>query len=435
MRLLRRVPLAASALLLAGYAGLAAMGAARLHYAGAGFLYAAAAILALAAVGLAFAEPAARAFAVLFFLTTAVLYAAVAVAAAGGAFDGSGGSGWEGLRVVALGTLAVLAGLACALSAAAGATLLFLGRDEVRPAFDTQVVAWILGAGGVVALAWIGGYQFWYRSLLEQDACLGGGSAARCTSLARNDRFAAEERLAFARTGCERGHTGSCAALTQLLGKDPARAGDEPRVLQAQCERGNADVCLRLGTYLLGTARDVAGAEAAFARGCAAVPGRCRAAAEAAEQARQPEMAQRLLEAGCDRDEPYSCRALLRRLERSRAERAALQLKVCLITDVNECKPLIEQDAAKVCPLICEGATDNRKQSCDQCGRHLAESGQLAQAEAWLGPNCEKGYLLSCINLGKLHQERGEERRARAWFEKACDRERFVTVGCSYLRQ
>src|SRR6185503_21126819 len=156
-----------------------------------------------------------------------------------------------------------------------GVALLLLGRSEKAPGYQAQTVAWLLGACGVAALAWILVYQGWYRELPVQDACRGGGSAARCHDLARSDHFSAEERKEFAKLGCERGDSASCAALTGPLGKEIGAGGDEMRLLAAQCERGNVDVCLRYGTYLLSVARDSAAAEAAFLRVCTLQVNRC----------------------------------------------------------------------------------------------------------------------------------------------------------------
>jgi TPR repeat protein len=332
--------------------------------------------------------------------------------------------------------MAAIALAGFAVSVTLSFVLVRVGWKEGGEGLLAHALAWPLALAGVGAVAWMAGYQYHYRSLRDQDACLSGRSE-RCYSLARDERFSASERLLFAKLGCEGGSTGACSLLAGRLGAAQGTKSPEVAVLAAQCNRGNADVCLRLAAHLLGVVRDREGASSYLSRACETTVDRCSQAAKLADAQGESAIAEGLLRRGCERDDPTSCRSLLRKLERSvpEAEREQLHLRVCLITDVNECMPLIRRDAARFCPVICEGTTENRMQSCDHCARHAAEIGERALADRWWGGTCERGHMLSCVNLGLMYDELGQRNQAAPWFSKACDKPRNVTLGCHYLER
>jgi len=436
MRGVERLAAAPPALALAAYSGLAVMAGAELRYTGAVNLYATAAILGLAAILIALGQLLGRAFALLFFLATTIVYGYVTEELVRAMVTDSGSSDRLLLRRLVYLGMAAVAFAGFAVSITLGYVLARVGWKEGGEGVVAHVLAWPLALAGVGAVAWMVGYQYHYRSLREQNACLSGQSA-RCSQLAGDQRFSASERLQFAKAGCEGGHTSSCSALAGRLGPAHGASSPEALVLAERCKRGNADVCLRLGEHLLGVVRDREAASLYFSRACETTADRCSQAAKLADARGESAMAERLLQRGCERDDPTSCRTLLRKMERAgaTADRDQFHLRVCLITDVNECMPLIRRDAAAFCPVICEGTSENRMQSCDHCGRHSAKVGERALAERWWGGNCERGHALSCVNLGLMYDELGQRNQAAPWFSKACDRARNVTLGCQCLER
>jgi hypothetical protein len=127
----------------------------------------------------------------------------------------------------------------------------------------------------------------------------------------------------------------------------------------------------------------------------------CATAAKAALAGALTGFGDELLRRGCAQDEAKSCVLILRRLgtEVPEDERRRFHLRVCLLSDVNECRPLIREDMAGVCPRICEGTSPNRTQSCARCARHAESVGALDLAAAWYAQSCERGYRPSCQSL------------------------------------
>lgn len=433
MRDLGRRPAAfPGALVLATYAGFAAMVGTRLPYIGAEYLYATAAILAGAAVCLGLGLLWGRAFALLFFVATALLYLYVAEEAGRALLADSSNAEFAQVRRLVVAGIAAIGLVGCGVSVVLASLVVYAGRGSGDGVWS-HAAAWPLALAGVLAIAWMVGYEYHYRLLREQNECL-SEKTGRCYGLARDARFSPSERLRFATRGCESGSLGACSLLAGMLGPAHPATSAEARVLALQCARGKADVCLRFASYLFRIS-ERAEASRSLSFACESDKTRCSEAAKLADAQGEAPLAESVLRRGCERDDPTTCRALLRRMERSRvpeAERDALHLHVCLVTDVNECLPLIRRDAEAVCPTICEGTTENRKQSCDHCGRHATKTEKRALALAWLGGNCENGYPLSCVNLGLFLQERGEAREANRWYAKACDPARNLTLGCRY---
>jgi hypothetical protein len=401
---LARLLFVPAGLVLLACAGLVAYAAAMLSHVEAAHLYASAACFGLMAVGLAWARPWAYAFALLFFAIVALGVVTLAAGVGYAALTESGNDGWEGVRQLVLGSLAFVAGLVGALATALVVGLWLLRRRVSGPSGVAARLAF--AALALVALAWLGwslGYEYVYRELPARNECLARGAACQRLAGARS-RFTAAERRGFARAGCTLGKDDSCRVLAGLLTPADAAGGEEAQALAARCIAGSALACHRLGDHLLKIG-DRGQGRLWLAKACASDAKTCKRAAESAVKHAEGAFADELLAQGCEREEPYSCTLLLRRVGASMtdASRHDLHLKVCLLTDVNECRPLIRSDFGRVCATICEGTSPNRMQSCESCAKQAAASGAPELAEAWSKGNCQRGYRPSCEALRSGH--------------------------------
>ena len=404
MRLLS-IPAAA---LLALYAALALVGAAQSPRTGAWMLVAAAAILATAAVGLVARQLAAYLFATVFFILTTVAYAAVGTFWIGKAVTGTEGGEWAGVRNLIVGAAGGVIVLAGVLSACAVVTLAVAWRSMAASRSPGE---WTLSAAGAVAatfvLAWLVGHGYAYRRLPTQNECL-AGNGLRCYELARDaERFAVAERRAFARRGCEAGYDGACQQLVALLDRSHGAGSPEAVALAGRCQAGNPDICHRLGGHLLNIG-DRPNGTRALVQACEQKSVWCSTAARTAREGNEAALSRQLLERGCEREEPRSCTALLQEVGPSLTpeERGRLELRACLVGDVNDCRPLMRRDLRGVCPLICEGTTESRWHTCGYCAREAEAAGDRALAESWFAANCQHGYQWSCQDLARLRSGR-----------------------------
>jgi hypothetical protein len=372
---------------------------------GAAHVFASAAILGAMAVGLARARAWAFIFAVAFFGLSALALVGLAVAVGHDALYGSGGgSGWEGVRTL------VIAGAAITM----GAVAFFLAQVPVGLALVRRRVAWPASrpgrfacvVGGLMPLPFLGwsiGHEYAYRQLPLQSRCL-AGVAGVCAALAgAEDRFSRDERRAFQRRACEIGGLGSCSGLASWLGEGDSATAPDAQLIGYACVRGDPHLCQRLGEHLLRLG-DAARARVWLEKACARDTRWCATAAKAALAAGETDFGDELLRRGCEQDEPRSCVLMLRRLgpEVPESELRRFHLRVCLLSDVNECRPLIRADMAGVCPAICEGTSPNRTQSCEHCARHAESVGALDLAAAWFALTCERGHRSSCRSLEAL---------------------------------
>jgi hypothetical protein len=392
-----------AALVLLACAGLVGWAAFALTHVEAPHLYASAACLAVMAVGLAWARPWAYAFALQFFSLLAL--AVVAIAAGFGyaaVTQSGGGDGWGQVRLLVLGSVAVGAALVAAAACALAVGLWLARRRLSGPTGIPEHVAFAFL--GLVVLGWLGwslGYEYAYRELPTRDACLARG--AGCQRLTRaGGRFSGSERRDFALAGCTLGREG-CSALFGMLTAADTAASPGAQALAARCAAASPLDCQRLGEHLLKIGDQARGASW-LAKGCGDDPKTCKRAAESAIRLGEARLADQLLTRGCERDEPYSCTLLLRRIGPSLGEneRRSLHLKVCLLTNVNECLPLIRADMSGVCPEICDDSSPNRMQSCDRCASHAESVGERSLAERWWTGNCQRGHRPSCTALERL---------------------------------
>jgi hypothetical protein len=63
---------------------------------------------------------------------------------------------------------------------------------------------------------------------------------------------------------------------------------------------------------------------------------------------------------------------------------------------VNDCRALIRRDLRSACPVICEGDTELRFQSCRSCAEEAEKQGEPALARLWRAASCAKGDPWSC---------------------------------------
>ena len=421
----RSIVVPITAVVLGICATLGALAAFRSPHVGAGVLALAAAIFATAAVGVSRRALWASLFGLFFCSVVGVGVLVVAAFSAKAAADAPR---------VDLGFLEMLVYGALALvSLTVGAALLAcafgLGR-ALLAAKGSSVPAWLASVGAAVVLiglvGWIVGVQYVHRALWKQNDCFAGSGLA-CYELATADRSAAPlssksrqrpglgangidfegprfrpaERAEFARRGCVAGNTGSCeelayaiAAGTLALGGDGDVASD---IVAGQCAAGKPHLCLKLaGALFQAGAADRAPSYLTSA--CEASAVWCEPGAELAAKRSAGAIAQALRESGCQRDEPSSCRGLVwhGRASSDAAARATLELKSCLIGDVNDCLPLIRRDARAVCPQICAGQTELRGQSCWHCAEQARQNALVDLADAWQAQACAAGYRAGC---------------------------------------
>jgi hypothetical protein len=389
---------------LALYAGLAVVAATRLPRVGAWTLVASAAILAVAAIGLVTRQLAAYLFAVLFFVLTTLAFAGVGAVLVWQALTGTAGGEWAGVRNLVVGSIGAVVLVTAVLSASVVVTLAVAGRSM---AASRSALDWTVSTAGALAatslLAWLVGHGYAYRRLPAQNECL-AGSGLGCYQLANDvDRFTVAERRAFARRGCEVGYDGTCRQLAALLDESHHAGSPEAVALAGRCQAGNPDTCRRLGGHLLGIG-DRPNGTRYLARTCELRSSWCATAAETARERGDAALSRQLLERGCELEEARSCTALLREVRASLTpeDLARLELRACLVGDVNDCRALMRRDLRGVCPVICEGTTENRWHTCGYCARDAEAAGERALAEAWFAANCQHGYKWSCQDLARL---------------------------------
>jgi len=404
--------------LLAIWAGVVGVAATRLVHVGNALMAMAALALAAAAVGVALRQLWAQLFALSFLSLTGLAFAAAGVAAAIAAASPPGADGF--LYGLVTGVVAtILLGVAATLAGAVG-----IGGSAVAAARAASATARWLAIGAAIvllcSLSWLLGDRYLARQLWTQDSCL-AGVAADCYALSRplaaprrparaararpvdrerrfdweavfDLRFSPAERARFARLGCSAGHAGACANLTAAVaaatwpaGSDDASAAFD--VLARTCDAGDATICEGLASILY---RQGSGADAArfLMRGCESRIDFCASSAKLAAP-HSVDVERALYEHGCDRDNARSCRGLLyQRPPDLPADRAALQRKLCLLGDVNDCTPLIRADMRTICPEICSGMNERRAQSCSQCAKAAREANLTDLAAAWQSQAC-----------------------------------------------
>ena len=401
-----RVALAPAACALLAYSAFAAYGATRLPHVGAWTLQLGAGILVAAALALLFRQLWSMIFALLFLSLSALGYGALAVVIGRDAFAGTG-SEWAGVRGLLLGAVAGVALCAAAVSLALASTLVPAWRAVTR---SRSVAAWVLSAALAVAslllVAWLAGDQYWRTRLPEQNECL-SGDGRRCDELARDGRFTADERHAFALRGCVAGHDSACLSLAATLQPVHRAESAEASALDASCRAGNPDLCRRLGVHLLKLG-DAAGGTRHLERACALDVRWCDSVARAAEELGAWPLARSLREHGCEREDARACRGLLQQMRATlpSGEVAKLELRACLVGDVNDCRPLMDRDLTGVCQQICAGASESLMHTCGFCAREAAAAGASELAEAWLASSCARGYRWSCRDFEQLQRAR-----------------------------
>lgn len=393
---------------------LAAYGVTRLPHTGAWTLVLASAILATGAAGLLARQLPALVFALLFWGGTAVGYAVLGGVVGWQGLTHTGGGEWKGVAQLVIVSAAAGLFFASGLSLMLAATLALPWRVVTA---GRSVTAWLASGAVAVAalgvLAWLVGGQLVERRLLEQNRCL-SGDAQRCHQLARDERFSRAERGAFALRGCEVGSDLACGQLVAFLPAGQGGSSPEASAVAARCRAGNPDLCQRLGARLL----ELGDREAGVARldeACTLDLRFCDSAARVAEAGAAPELAQRLRAAGCERDDPRACRALLQQRPSPLGadERTRLELKTCLIGDVNDCRPLMRRDLARVCAQVCTGTRESQWHTCGYCARDALSLGRPAQAEAWLAATCSRGYRWGCRDLAELQRRHGSSAPAQ----------------------
>lgn len=389
-----------AALVLALYAALALFEAARLSAGDTRTLIATGVLLAVFALGLVMRQLWAFVFALLFMVVSATAYGAASAYLGYEALTGrgGGGSGWEGLRTVVIVVAAVAAALASLFSLGLAAPLLIAWRKVGE---GRSPGAWVASAAvalaGVCLIAWTVAYDYTYKRMPARSACF-AGNGMQCYSLAADrDRVSVNERRDFARRGCEASYEGACRQLAELMAPASGLESPETRTLATQCSLGRAAQCLDLGTYLLKSG-DAVNAAQYFEKACEASAERCVTAARVARDRGHTDLWRSLVVRGCDLEEPGSCRALFQEAAPGLdpAARLRLEMKVCLIGDVNDCMPLVRRDLRSACPVICEGDTELRFQSCRFCADEAERQGDPVLARGWRETNCAKGDRWSC---------------------------------------
>jgi hypothetical protein len=388
------------------YAGLVGVEATRLRHVGAWILPLAAGVLAVAAIALFGWQLWSYVFAMAFWIGTALGWGTLAVIIGRDALTNTSGAEWAGVRNLFLGMTALVLLVVAVLSGMV-AVALGVAWHATTPA--RSALAWVGSSAvalcGIALVGWLVGYHYVYRQLRQQNQCLGETGQA-CYSLVNDlERYTKAERQAFALHGCESGVDSVCGQLVVFLDARHTAGSAEVRALDARCRSGNPQMCQKLGAHLARIG-DREGAARYLTQTCTREVRWCNSAAEAAEEGGLPDLALQLLEQGCERDDARACRGLLRLLHRScpSVDVAALELKTCLIGDVNDCRTLMRTDLRGTCPRICEGTTENRMQSCGHCAREAEAAGELELAEAWFTATCQSPQRWGCDDLARLRQ-------------------------------
>jgi hypothetical protein len=403
---LDRLAQAPAACALLAYSACAAYGSLRLPHVGAWTLQLGAAILVAAALALFLRQLWSLLFALLFFSLTALGYGALAVVIGRDAFSGAGAE-WAGVRGLLLAGVAGVALCAAAVSVALASTLAPAWRVEARA---RSTSAWVLSAtlalGSLALVAWLTGDRYWKARLPDQNECL-SGNGRRCDELARDERFTAEERHAFTLRGCVAGDDSACLDLAAALQPSHRAESPEASALDASCRAGSPDLCRRLGVHLLKLG-DAAGGARHLERSCALDTRFCDSAARAAEELGAWPLARRLREKGCELEDARACRGLLQQMRSALPPDALakLELRACLVGDVNDCRPLMRRDLEGVCRQICAGTSESLMHTCGFCAREAAAAGATELAEAWLSSSCAHGYRWSCRELEQVQRAR-----------------------------
>ena len=388
------------------YAGLVGYEATRLRHVGAWVLTLAAAVLAVAALALLGRQLWACVFAMVFWIGTALGWATLALIIGREALTNTSGAEWAGVRNLVTGIVALVLLVVAVLSAIVGVALA-VAWHATTPAHS--LLDWVGSSAvalcGIALVGWLVGYRYEYRQLRLQNQCLSQTGLACYSLVDDSERYTKAERQAFALHGCESGVDSVCRQLVAFLDARHTAGSAEGRALDARCRSGNPQMCEKLGTHLAGIG-DKEGAARYLTLTCTLDVRWCDSAGEAAEAGGLPDLALQLLEQGCGRDDARACRGLVRRLSRAgpSAGLAALELKTCLIGDVNDCRTLMRADLRGVCPRICEGTTENRMQSCGHCAREAEAAGELKLAEAWFAVTCQSPQRWACDDLERLRQ-------------------------------
>jgi hypothetical protein len=250
------------------------------------------------------------------------------------------------------------------------------------------------------------GDRFLRQRLVEQNECL-SGKKLRCYELSRDERFLPAERQAFALRACRAGDDSGCGLLARALGPAHGVASAEAQALDDRCQSGNPDFCQRLGVHLL-TIGDVPEGTRRLEQSCALDVRWCDSAARAAGELGAGALARRLRQRGCEHEDARACRGLLQQVGGSLEPdaRARLELRTCLLGDINDCRPLMSLDLRGVCSEICAGTTESRMHSCGYCAREAQAAGALGLAETWHAGSCARGYGSSCRDLQELQRAR-----------------------------
>jgi hypothetical protein len=390
-----------AALGLAACAGLAGRGAVELQHTGTWPLITVAAVLAVAALGLATRQLWAFAFALLFWATTAVSGTALGAFLAWQGLTNEAGGDWSGFVSLLLAGSGLIAFAAAALSVTLTATLVLAWRPVTS---GRSLRAWLASlalAGAGLALIGGLGALMWQRQLFAQNKCL-GGHALTCYRLAGDAaRFTKEQRRAFALRGCRAGDPSTCRQVVGFL--EASGPSELEQAIGAACGAGDADLCHRLGERLLAIGDREDGVRH-LERACAADARWCETAARTAEERGEGALARALRLRGCAATQAPACRGLLAAAHAANdaAEVARLELETCLVGDVNDCRPLMRRDLASICSRVCAGATESLLHTCGYCARDALAAGAPDVAEAWLSGACARGHSWSCRDLREL---------------------------------
>jgi hypothetical protein len=397
---LRRDRLDGAGLLTAVLLGLAAAAAARFA-AGlaldAWVLWASAAILVAATAGVLLKQRWAWLFALLLFLPMALALTGGGVVLLWDAVTSHNGDGWAWLRHVLQGVFSIVAMVVGALL---GAACWGLTRTRLRGTVAGTLAAGLGALLLVGALAWLVGDRFVRQELYRQSACVTGQRMA-CTNVVGNELLSDDRRRHLASIGCEGDEPTACKQLVRLA-QGQAPDSRVVQVLDKRCQGGDVHLCVDLARTRLSD-----GDEAAIRHlrsACTARPSQCLPAATVAFDAGKRQLAEALLDDGCGRDDPDSCRHILRERRHllDTAAVTALSERVCLLGGINDCMALINADLAGTCGRICEGASDARVHACMRCASIAGERKRPELQRAWAIAACDSGRSWGCEALKRL---------------------------------
>jgi hypothetical protein len=83
-----------------------------------------------------------------------------------------------------------------------------------------------------------------------------------------------------------------------------------------------------------------------------------------------------------------------------------LEVKTCLLGDVNDCRPLMRWNLDSICAGVCAGDTESQWHTCGYCVKDALAAGRPQIAEAWLVSTCQRGYGWGCRDLEELRRQR-----------------------------